>query len=129
MHKLVLLGLILVSKVAIAGPPVASATYQISVQNELGIEKTSRILPSDGQVHTLPMAGAIVEITTPAKKSAITELRLYSDTSEHQLLHTARIGGSALPISVAYSICDGRVTFMSPAPVLSGPCKTSQAHN
>lgn len=35
---------------------------------------------------------------------------------QRKLLHTGRIGGKALPVRVAYSLCDGRVTYLSPPP-------------
>lgn len=122
MHKLGLLGLIALSVGASAATPPTSASYQISVQNEAGVDTALRVLPSNGQVHTWLMAGATVEIITPSDTTAVTELRLYTDTAERKLLHTARISGNAMPVRVAYSLCDGHVKYMSPAPILTGSC-------
>ena len=115
-------GLIAVSAGAHAASPVTSASYQISVQNEIGLATAQQVLPSDGKVHTLPMAGATVEITTPSESSAVATLRLYSDTAERKLLHTARVSGHALPVRVAYSLCNDRIEFMSPSPDIKGAC-------
>lgn len=120
-----LAGLIAISVVVHAATPATSASYQISVQNEIGIETAQQILPSDGRVHTLPMAGATVEITTPSDTSSVATLRLYSDTAERKLLHTARISGRALPVRVGYSLCNDRVEFMSPSPDLKGACEVN----
>ncbi len=117
-----LVGLIAISVGVHAATPASSASYQISVQNEIGVETAQEVLPSDGRVHTLPMAGATVEITTPSDTSAVATLRLYSDTAEPKLLHTARISGRALPVRVAYSLCNDGVKFMSPSPDLRGAC-------
>lgn len=122
-----LAGLLAISAGVNATPPASSASYRISVQNEIGIETAQHVLPSDGRIHTLPMAGATVEITTPSDTSAVAELKLYSDTAERKLLHTARISGRALPVRVAYSLCNGRVKFMSPAPELKGACAVHSA--
>jgi hypothetical protein len=128
MRKLSLLaGLVAISAGVNATPPASSASYQISVQNEIGIETALHVLPSDGRMHTLPMAGATVEITTPSDTSAVAELKLYSDTAERKLLHTARISGRALPVRVAYSLCNDRVKFMSQAPELKGACAIHSA--
>src|SRR5262245_7243113 len=118
-----LLGLMAILVAAQADTHATSVTYQISVQNEYGVETAQRVFPSDGKLHTWPMVGAIVEITTPSDTSAVMELRLYADMAERKLLHTARLSGNAPPVRVAYSLCDGQVTFMSPAPTLTGPCK------
>ena len=120
-----LAGLIAISVGVHAATPATSASYQISVQNEIGIETAQQILPSDGRVHTLPMAGATVEITTPSDTSSVATLRLYSDTAERKLLHTARISGRALPVRVGYSLCNDRVEFMSPSPDLKGACEVN----
>jgi hypothetical protein len=116
------LGLITIFMGANAATTASSAPYQISVQNESGVETAERVLPSDGKLHTWSMVGAVVEITTPTDSSETTELRLYTDTADRKLLHTARISGSALPVRVAYSLCNGRVKYLSPAPILTGSC-------
>jgi hypothetical protein len=71
------------------------------------------------------MARATVEITTPSDTSSVATLRLYSDTAERKLLHTARISGRALPVRVGYSLCNDRVEFMSPSPDLKGACEVN----
>ena len=118
----ILFGLMVISFGANAVTTATSATYQISVQNDTGVETARRVLPSDGKLYAWTMVGAAVEITTPSDTSDVTELRLYTDTPERKLLHTARISGNALPVRVAYSLCNGHVTYLSPAPLLTGPC-------
>jgi hypothetical protein len=117
-----LFGLMVIFVGANAVTTATSASYQISVQNEAGVETAKRVLPPDGGLHIWPMVGATVEITTPSDTSDVTELRLYTSSPERKLLHTARISGKALPVRVAYSLCNGHVKYWSPAPLLTGAC-------
>ncbi len=96
----------------------ADITYDITVQNENGIELHTLTLPLSGPTQTLLMARGVVEVTPPGQQEGPSIVKLYAaGRTASEALHTARI---ARPqddtIRIAYSICGATVTFHSPAP-------------
>lgn len=80
-------------------------------------------LPSS-QDATLKLAdGSTLELATPGSKASPGEARIRLLSPDGELMHTATVPDPGLAsTSFAYRICDGQVTYMSPAPTVVPDC-------
>jgi hypothetical protein len=100
-----------------ASQPISSVTYDITIQDDSGVETRTISVPNGGAVQRLKIVTGLVEIHPPASDKGAVLLKLYIPKDGKPFLaHTATIAEQH-EIKVAYSLCDGTVTFHSPKPV------------
>jgi hypothetical protein len=100
----------------------APVRFDITLQDESGIEThiLSGVMGSETQ--RLDMAAGIVEIQPPATDAEPAVLKLYAkQNGKLALLHTARIMGQN-EARIGYLLCGATVTYYSPKPDQLGVC-------
>lgn len=111
---------------------VASAATPEQVQFVGSIQQDDRTpvtfdlhLPST-QGATLKLSdGSALELTAPGGRTSPTEARIRLLSPEGVILHVAVVPDPGLAsTSFAYRICQGQVTYMSPAPAVIPGCGT-----
>jgi hypothetical protein len=121
-HSCLLGFALLCDSLAHAAQPDASSTYDITVQDNSGIERQTLVIPFGGEVQRLKMAAGFIEIQPATSGEGAARLKLYvQKNGEPFLVHSAEIS-DLKKVKVAYSLCDGEVTFYSPRPANLAKC-------
>lgn len=126
-HSCLLGFALLLNSLALAAQPAASSIYDITVQDDSGVERQTLIIPFGGEVQQLKMADGFIEIQPATSGEGAARLKLYvQKNGEPFLAHFAEIS-DLKEVKVAYSLCDGIVTFYSPRPANLAKCSSAAA--
>jgi hypothetical protein len=96
----------------------ASMTYNITLQNQVGIDQQTVAATIGSETRELKMVGGVVQISPPTATGGQSVIRFYAaNGADRVLMHTANItSASGKPLRIAYTLCGQSLRFQSPAP-------------